>query len=115
MTLFDHTDPFHYLIATMLIAWGVMIFFAPFFWFGTWNRAKEMEIRSRIMLDLALALAPDDGLPEDLLKKKHGITGGSWDKYYVGSRPFTSLDEAVHFAKTGEVMPGTNQADYSGI
>lgn len=35
--------PIGLLLLTVAIAWGVLMFFAPFFWYGAWYRAKQIH------------------------------------------------------------------------
>lgn len=38
--------PFGILILCLAVAWSVLMFFAPFFWYGAWYRAKQTHIES---------------------------------------------------------------------
>lgn len=35
--------PIGLILGILLIIWGILMFFAPFFWYGTWKRAKEIS------------------------------------------------------------------------
>ena len=35
--------PLGIVIGLLLIVWAILMFFAPFFWYGTWKQAKDIS------------------------------------------------------------------------
>jgi hypothetical protein len=38
--------PIGVLLLALFVAWSILMFFAPFFWFGAWYRAKQVHIEA---------------------------------------------------------------------
>lgn len=52
MTNFDEiiAGPLGIVLALLIIIWCVLMFFAPFFWYGTSRRAKEISEKLDILI-----------------------------------------------------------------
>lgn len=40
------SGPLSLVIMALFVAWAVLMFFAPFFWYGAWYRAKQTHIEA---------------------------------------------------------------------
>jgi hypothetical protein len=42
--------PIGIVLGILLIVWAILMFFAPFFWYGTWKRAKEISQKFDLLI-----------------------------------------------------------------
>jgi hypothetical protein len=42
--------PIGIVLGILSIVWAILMFFAPFSWYGTWKRAKEISQKSDLLI-----------------------------------------------------------------